>query len=366
MPDPIKQLEAKPDADVVPIDDAGAQALAEALGSGFKIVRWLLLVLVVIFFATGMFIVEPNEVAVILRFGKPVGTGAEQLLKPGWHWAFPKPIDEPVKIPIGQSHTAISTTGWFATTPELEATGKEPPARESLQPGVDGYTLTGDGNIIHVRATLKYRIRAADALNYEFGFARFTNAVQHALDHALVYASARFTADQALYRDTARFKETLLDRMNYQIETLGLGITIEPSEIKVSAPLAVRPAFDAVLAAEQDRSKKISEARGGAEQTTRKAIGEANAIVSAGSATANQMVQAVTAEARYFTDQLPSHRKDPALFEQRLLTETMTRVLTNAQDKFFIPTRADGHPRELRLQLNREPQKPAATSEQKP
>ena len=50
-----------------------AQALAEALGSGFKIVRWLLLVLVVVFFATGMFIVEPNEVAVILRFGKPVG-----------------------------------------------------------------------------------------------------------------------------------------------------------------------------------------------------------------------------------------------------------------------------------------------------
>jgi hypothetical protein len=43
------------------------------------------------------------------------------------------------------------------------------------------------------------------------------------------------------------------------------------------------------------------------------------------------------------------------LFEQRLLAETMRRVLDRADDKFFVPARTDGQPRELRLQLSREP-----------
>ncbi|HEY6169058.1 MAG TPA: SPFH domain-containing protein, partial [Verrucomicrobiae bacterium] len=255
---------------------------------------------------------------------------------------------------------AISTVGWFATTPELEAAGKEPPPRESLQPGADGYALTDDGNIIHVRAKLNYRIRSAGALDYAFNFTNATLAVQNVLDNALVHAAARFTADEALYRDTARFREVLLKRVQDRIEKLNLGITIEPSEIKVSAPLAVRPAFDAVLAAAQDRGKKISEARGQADQMLRAAQGEATAILNAGVAASNQVVQAVAADARYFTDQLPQYEKDPEVFRQRLLTETMQRVLTNAQDKFFLPVRADGQPRELRIQLNREPQRPKA------
>ena len=360
MADQPNQPPVTPAGQPAPVDDAGSQALTEALSSSFKLVKWLLAVLVAAFFLTGTFTVEPNQVAVVLRFGKPRGEGETQLLKPGWHWKLPAPIDEVVTIPVGESRSAISTVGWFATTPDLEAAGKEPPPRESLQPGADGYALTDDGNIIHVRAKLNYRIRSAGALDYAFNFTNATLAVQNVLDNALVHAAARFTADEALYRDTARFREVLLKRVQDQIEKLNLGITIEPSEIKVSAPLAVRPAFDAVLAAAQDRGKKISEARGQADQMLRAAQGEATAILNAGVAASNQVVQAVAADARYFTDQLPQYEKDPEVFRQRLLTETMQRVLTNAQDKFFLPVRADGQPRELRIQLNREPQRPKA------
>ncbi|MBI3881278.1 MAG: protease modulator HflK [Verrucomicrobia bacterium] len=360
MPEPTPILKPTP----APADDAGTQALSEALHSSFKIVKLLMALLVVVFLGTGLFTVQPNEVAVVLRFGRPLGTGTEALLKPGIHWAFPAPIDKVVLIPVGQSHKVVSTAGWFATTPELEATGKEPAPRPSLQPGADGYALTGDGNIIHVRATLNYRITPATALDYQFDFTNATELVQHVLDSALFHAAAQFTADQALYRDTARFKEVLLARVQQQVDALKLGITLEPSEVKVSAPLAVRPAFEAVQSAAQDRGKKISEARGQADQLTRKAVGEANAIVSAGVTASNQVVQSVAADANYFLAQLPSYRKDPAMFEQRLLTETMQRVLTNAQDKFVLPVPGENQRRELRLQLNREPQKAATQQDQ--
>jgi membrane protease subunit HflK len=357
MPDTPAQLPPRPLA--ASPEDAGTQAFSEALGSSFKVIKFLMAGLGVVFVFSGMFTVQPNEEAIILRFGKPVGTGSEQLLKPGWHWSFPYPIDEVVRIPIGQSHTVRATVGWFATTAELEALGKEPPPRPTLTPGLDGYTLTGDGNIIHVRTTLKYRIRPADALAYTLKFASLTNVLQDVVNNALFHAAARYTADAALYRDPTGFKELVLNRVNQKIEELELAIALEPSEVQTSAPLAVRPAFDAVLAAAQDRSKKISEARGQAEEITRKAAGEAEAIRNAGLTASNRIVSTVAADARFFTDQLPHFRQDPVLFQRRLLSETMERVLTNAQAKFFVPARADGKPRELRLQLSREPEKPA-------
>ena len=130
-------------------------------------------VLVIVFIASGVFTVKPNQVAIILRFGKAVGVGSEQLLKPGLHWAWPYPIDEIVPVQVGEAHTITSTAGWYYQAPEEVAVDAPPQAKGQLQPGVDGYTLTGDGNIIHVRATLTYRI--TDPISYVFNFANATN-----------------------------------------------------------------------------------------------------------------------------------------------------------------------------------------------
>ncbi len=336
-------------------EDASSQALSEALRSSFQVVKVVMAALVIGFFCSGVFVVESNQVAVILRFGKPIGLGSEQLLKPGWHWAWPYPVDEIVRIPIGQSHTVTSSTGWYATTPEMEARKEEPQARGSLMPGADGYTLTADGNIIHVRATIKYRIN--DPLRYEFGFTNVTEILTNVVNDALIFASARVTADAALYKDRIGYRDLVLDRVKRQIEDLRLGITLDPSDVETKAPADVRADFEAVNAAEQERSKTNSLASGNADEMTRRAVGEAEAIISGGLSSSNRVVQDVVAFAQSFNDQLPAYRGNPGLFRSRLLTATMNTVLTNAQEKFFLPDTAGGQSRELRLQLSREPVK---------
>ena len=72
--------------------DAGSQALAEALRSSFAIVKVVMVLLVLAFFSSGFFTVGPSEKAVILRFGRLVGEEQEPLLGSGWHWSFPYPI----------------------------------------------------------------------------------------------------------------------------------------------------------------------------------------------------------------------------------------------------------------------------------
>src|SRR4051812_26402286 len=91
--------------------DSGSQALEEALRSSFVIVKAIMVILVAVFFIKGMVQVGPQEKAIILRFGKPVGVAQEQLLGPGLHWSLPYPIDEVVKIPVGQIQTVTSTAG---------------------------------------------------------------------------------------------------------------------------------------------------------------------------------------------------------------------------------------------------------------
>jgi membrane protease subunit HflK len=332
-------------------DDASSTALAEALSSSFRILKVVMVGLVLFFLGSGMFIVEPNEVVVKLRFGKPTGIGRSQLLQPGWHWAWPYPINEKVRIRIGQSQTVTSTAGWYAMTPEMQARNEEPQPAGFLRPDADGYTLTADGNILHVLATIKYRI--TDPLRYTFDFASAPEILTNIVNNAIFYAAARFTADAALYKDKGGFRDAVIGRVQQKIDQLNLGITLEPSDVETKAPADVRAAFVSVNNAEQARSTEISRALSYRDQTLNTAAGQARAIVNAGLVSSNRLVAAITATARAFEDQLPSYRANPDLFKQRWLANRLRNVLTNATDKFTLPEGFD----ELRLQLSREPEK---------
>jgi len=168
--DTAAQAPVPPDSPV----DAGSQALSEALRSSFGIVKFLMWILILVFLMSGFFTVGPQQRAIILRMGKPVGEGESALLGPGLHWSWPYPIDDHEKISITGIQRVNSTVGWYFTTPEQELAGFEPPAGPSLNPAADGYALTADGNIVHTRATLTYRIN--DPIGYVFNFVNASNA----------------------------------------------------------------------------------------------------------------------------------------------------------------------------------------------
>lgn len=359
LPDLPEKIPAKPAENAgdlpseAPMEDAGTQALSDALASSFRFIRALMIILVVVFLGSGIFTVNPNEMAVLLRLGKPVGSGSDAILRPGLHWSFPSPIDEIVRIPVGESRTVEATNCWYQVTPEMEISGQLPPSLSTLQPGVDGYALTSDGNIIHARATAKYRI--ADPLRYTFGFRGATNVLENALNNAVLYAAARHTAEEALYKDKTGFQDAVRRRFAQTIEKASLGIELEPIQVQSFPPMYVKEAFDQVLEAEQALSEARNTAQGEAEEITRKAVGEGRALISGGITRSNMLVQTLRAEAEAFSDQLTDYQRNPRLFRERLLVETMSQVLTNVSDKWLLPESKDGGRRQIRLMLNREP-----------
>src|SRR5271154_5618357 len=237
-------------------DDAGSQALAEALSSSFAIVKIVMVLMVVAFFCSGFFTVGPQEKAVILRFGKPVGEGQKALLTSGLHWSFPYPIDEVKKIPITEIQKVSSTTGWYFTTPEQELSGEELPAGQSLNPAIDGYAITADRNIIHTRATLYYHIE--DPIRYVFNFESASNTIQNCLDNALLYTAAHFKVDDALYTDVAGFQDAVEQRVSELTDQEQLGITIDNCEIQNIPPRQLTDVFSQVTTARENRNRALN------------------------------------------------------------------------------------------------------------
>ena len=336
----------------VPSDDASSQALNEALGSSLLLIRILAIVLAGAFIFSCVFTVNPNEVAIVLRFGRPVGEGSNQIKRQGLHWAFPYPIDEIVKVQIGESKVIRATGAWYAISPEDEAAGLQPQANAALTPGVDGHVLTADGNILHVRATLRYKID--NPVAYTFQFSNVTNLLRDTLDNSIHWAAVRYSADAALYKDRVAFRDAIRQRAADLIQRHQIGVSLDTLDVEVAAPAFVKTYFDQVIAAEQDRSRKINEAQGEYDRITREAGGEAKRARDVGLGMSNQLVQAVSADAQFFQQQLVEYKKNPSLLRERLRIATVGRVLTNAQDKFFQPGRVE----ELRLNLSREPETP--------
>lgn len=347
-----------PEPPPVTPDDAGSQALAEALRSSFVIVQFVMWALVILFFCSGFFTVGPQEKAIILRFGKPVGEGPKVLLSAGLHWSFPYPIDEVVKIPITEIQKISSTIGWFAVTPEQELSGNLPPPGPSLIPGTDGYVITADRNIIHTRATLYYQVD--DPVRYVFGFASATNSVQDALNNALLATAARFKVDDILYNDVAGFRDAVELRVNELTDEQKLGITVNHCDVESIPPRQLKPIFDQVTQARENRNKVLNDAHTYENQVTNVASAQAVTLIDEAISDRTRYVQSLQADAKAFNALLPNYQLNPALFEQQKLTQVMGNVLTNVQDKIFLPERADGRSRELRLMLNREPPEPKA------
>jgi len=357
--------------------DSGSQALAEALRSSFTIVKIAMAALVIIILAAGFFQVKPGEKAVILRFGKPLGEGQNMLLGPGKpHWSYPYPIDEVIRIPIAERQTVTSSVGWYAMTHAeevaFETLGTEPAAtRPSLDPANDGYVITADRNIIHARATVTYHIEDplaaifnfAAGTNQEFNLAGISNALQNAANNALVATAARFSVDDILTRDRAGFQAAVEQHIIDMVEREHLGVSIDLGQVQVwsEAPRQLADIFKLVTDARLNRDKLMSEALGDQSRILSQADAQAVSITNAAETARLNYVSSVQSDAAAFTQLLPQYEHDPRLYAQLELAGAMPQILTNAE-KIYLPQRADGKARELRLMLNREPPGPRSTA----
>jgi membrane protease subunit HflK len=339
-----------------PAEDAASQALAEALRSSFFIVKIIMVGLVLVFLGSGFFTVGPQEQAVVLRLGKPVGQGAQALLGPGPHWAWPAPIDEVIKLHTTSLTNADSSVGYYQTAQERARGEPEPPAVDRLNPATSSYVLSADTNIIHVAASAKYHI--TDPIAFHFDFSNAPAFITNALNNALLVAASEFTVDAILSTNRAAFRERVQRRVQELTEAENLGVSVDQVDVDSSAPLYLKAKFDEVDKALQNQKETLNKAQTYATTNIAYATGEAAKRVNLAEAARTNMVDNMAAQAKAFLSLRDQYERNPELFKRIRQMAALENVYTNVDEKWMVPPNAH----EVRIQLNREPQAPTNTA----
>ncbi len=245
----------------VPMDSAG-QSLTEALSTSFRILKLAMVVLVMLFLASGTFVVDQNEQAIVLRLGKPVGG----IRDAGFNWAFPAPIDEVVKIPVKQSSTVTIRSHWMdlkeneqgIPLAELRRGGK------GLHPMRDGALLTGDNGFVHALWEVTYAI---DDLTKYVSLVSDTD-VKHAeklitkvLENAAIDVVGGYTTEDATVKRLSELRAAVKREVDKRLAGLDTGIVVESVEIQKSTPpIQTLLTFANVTREENNKRTKIRSA----------------------------------------------------------------------------------------------------------
>ena len=343
---------------------AGLTALGRALRLSFYLLVGVMVAAIVGFLLKSIFVVEPHEVGVLLRFGRLVtDADGKFLLAPGSHFSLPAPIDERLRLPKTRQRSVESTAFW-APPPVDE---KEPPP--ALKPGLELYTLTGDTSMVHTRWAARYSIAEPLTFAFAFGpgtdeFREFDQVLRVLLHQAVTHAAAGLGIDDVWRNRDDRFRQRVEELLRAQVAALGLGIAIERVDLlaQPTPPRQVKAAFASVMQAETDRSRLVQEAQGAASQTLSQAKSEAAGIVSRAHAYRQAQVSRAAGDYKYYESQLEQFRRQPTLIRQGLYDETLRRVLRQVEYLFVVT----GEPGEvLRLDLGPDKRKPAAAPARK-
>ena len=285
------------------------------------VVGLLLLCIMLIWLATGVYTVGPGEQGVVRRFGKEVAR-----VGPGLHHHWPRPIE---RVDVVNVEVVRRVEVGFRSDPRYHLV-----PQESLM-------LTGDENIVDAQAIVQYRVK--DAGEYLFRVVDPDQALRDATEVGLRSVIGRTTIEEVLTVGRVEIQNQTREFLQQLLDTYQSGLMVTEVKLQVvDPPEQVKDAFHEVVRAREDRERLINEARGYQEDVIPKARGQVEQTLRAAEAYKAQREIRAQGEAAKFLSILEEYQKAQEVTEQRLYVETLQRVLPKAQ-KIVISPQLEGH-----------------------
>ena len=332
-------------------EDPGQAALGQSLQTSFRVLRAALVFIFIIYLFSGIRIIDQHERAFVLTLGR-LGPGPERAKGPGFIFAWPRPFSEVITIPFARTQTVETGAFWLRRPSPQEASI----GRWNVEGRPFAYALTGDLNVFHSRWAMRYNLLNPERV--AFGFGDIEPLLRNELEQAVVKTAAQYDVDSVLRTDLEGFRGAVEQEVRRRMLALDLGIGLQRIDLLDQGPaVQVGLAFDAVIEAEQDRSRAVSQARGAAARTLSEAQGEAARIRAEAQADRQRFLTEIQSDAETFVLMLEQTAGDNHVLLDALLQDTLRRTLAAAEEIFLLHPGGDGR-RELRLLLNRRPLTP--------
>lgn len=277
--------------------------------------------------ATTFYQVQPEAVGVVLRWGRYVRTA-----EPGLHMKAPF-AERVIKVPVQRQ---LKQEFGFRT---VEAGVRTEYAREDFND--ESMMLTGDLNVAIVEWIVQYRV--SDPYRFLFKV-RDPEGTFRAMNEAVM---RQVVGDRTVTEVLTVGRQEIETRVEAELQTMArqyeLGITLDQVVLQdVNPPNPVKPSWDAVNQAQQQRDRLINEARAEYNKVVPRAKGEAEQAILQAQGYALDRVNRSQGDSARFKSVYESYRKAPDVTRRRMYLETMGRVLPNLGGKVFMDRDARG------------------------
>lgn len=287
-----------------------------------RILIVILIVLAITALATIFYTVEADEVAVILRFGQYIGQ-----TEPGLHFKLPLGIDRAIPVPVRK---VFKEEFGFRT---LQAGVRTQYERRGYAD--ESLLLTGDLNIADVEWVVQYRI--GDPSKFLFEIYDATRALRDLSEAVMRIVVGDRTVTEVLTvgrieiaTDVKERLQNLLDRYNTGL--LLVNVTLQD----VNPPESVKPSFNAVNEAKQEKERLINEALRDYNESVPKADGIAQQQISEAEGYALTRVNEAKGDADRFSSIRQEYQNAKEVTRRRLYLETMSEVLPEVKEIYII------------------------------
>ena len=281
---------------------------------------WVALVLGVlgVWGSFGAFTLEPGEAAVLLRFGKHVGT----ITQDGFHLVLPPPIVERVVV----NYSGLRNEDFGFRGREDESTPAAKVHEATMQ--------SSQNNIVRVSFAAQYTIK--DPFLSRFRIKDPEAVVRDAAQAAMREVVGSTTVDGVLRDQRALVASEVTRLLQDILDSYEAGVDVSSVQLQeVQPPAPVRAAFDDVVSALQDGSRLVNEAEGYRNEVIPQAQAEAVELRAQAGAYREAKIAQATGEATRFQAIAAEWRKAPEVTQKRLYLETMEIVLPDV-DKVII------------------------------
>ncbi|MEP7183145.1 MAG: FtsH protease activity modulator HflK [Betaproteobacteria bacterium] len=278
----------------------GARPRLPMSGAGILVALALL-----VWLASGFYIVDEGRRGVVTRFGKFTETTL-----PGPRWHLPFPIETAELVDFSQVKTIEIG---YRNTPKNKI------EKESL-------SLTDDENIIDIQFAVQYNVKSAEA--YQFNVRRPDQIVAFAAETAMREVIGKAKMDFALYEGREQIAKSSEKLMQEMLDRYGTGVYIQKVTLQnVQPPDKVQAAFDDAVKAGQDRDRFRNEGQAYANDVIPRASGNAARLLEEANGYLASIVQKAEGDASRFRQILVEYAKAPGVTRERLYLDMMQTVV---------------------------------------
>ena len=290
---------------------------------------WVLPLLIVLWLASGIFIVDPDEQGVVRRFGKVI-----RITEPGPNYHLPTPIEQVDKVKVKQVRRI--EIGFTTIT-------QGPPARYAFHPE-ESLMLTGDEQMIDAQIIVQYQVSdPAKFLFNVYDLEGRSGTIKDAAEVALRHVVGQRPIDDVLIGEKLQVETDILKLLQQIIDGYDAGIRIIETKLQtVRPPQEVAAAFSDVVSAREDKDRFIKQADGYREDIIPKARGEAERIIRQAEGYKTERTERAHGDAERFLAVLREYQNARDVTRKRLYLETMEKILPGIR-KFVIDSDTGGN-----------------------